>query len=120
VKGIKNVRQGNVFTLSGRETIEAVREFSRKPLDKLIKKAFKGKQKKAEDFREKRGNSSVFECPFCNHISDADIQASLVIALKQHLKQTGKKGKGELKRIRDIIKNNPDIKIEFKQTVAEP
>lgn len=37
-------------------------------------------------FLKRRGNSAVFICPFCDHISDADIQAALNIAFKRYIK----------------------------------
>ena len=43
----------------------------------------------------KRGNSAVFICPLCGHISDADIQASVCIALKQAFKETKSKEEWE-------------------------
>mgnify|MGYP005854467923 FL=1 len=43
-------------------------------------------------WRQSRGNSAVFICPFCQTVSDADIQAALMIALKQvHRDQTNDK-----------------------------
>jgi len=34
-------------------------------------------------WKQKRGNSAIYVCQYCNHISDADIQASYWIALKR-------------------------------------
>ncbi|GIW59865.1 MAG: hypothetical protein KatS3mg087_0931 [Patescibacteria group bacterium] len=43
-------------------------------------------------WRKNRGNSAVFICPFCQAVSDADIQAALMISLKQvHRDQTNQK-----------------------------
>ena len=50
-----------------------------------------------EKFYKKAGNSGVFVCPFkeCNHISDADIQASLIIGLRVWYKDKIEKIKKE-------------------------
>lgn len=38
------------------------------------------------EFKEHRGNSALFICPFCGHIADADVQASLFIGLKGYFR----------------------------------
>lgn len=48
---------------------------------------------KLQGFRDKRGNSAIFVCPFCNYLSDADIQAAFVMAVRGYinLSNVGKK-----------------------------
>ena len=41
--------------------------------------------KRIEIFEKVCGSQAVYVCPFCNKISDADIQAAMWIALKGHL-----------------------------------
>ena len=58
-----------------------VKKYARPPVEKVegINEADKAL------LIEKRGNSALFRCPFvdCGHISDADIQAAYIIALKK-------------------------------------
>ncbi|MFW5703031.1 MAG: type V CRISPR-associated protein Cas12d/CasY, partial [Candidatus Dojkabacteria bacterium] len=57
--------------------------YSRPPLESLKISEFV-KDLPAEDvkFWKRRGNSAIFICPFCNHISDADVQAAQNIAIR--------------------------------------
>ncbi len=44
---------------------------------------------KIEDFKNKRGSSAVFICPFCHFIVDADIQAAFMMAVRGYLRFSG-------------------------------
>jgi len=68
-----------------------VRDFARPPLSRnsevLLKFASGLTEKnKIEMFKKSRGNSSVFLCPFCGFIADADIQAAFFMALRGYLR----------------------------------
>ncbi len=71
--------------LYAKETIQALYNASRPPLDSLrvaeAVRMFPPEEILA--FRRSRGNSAIFVCPFCSHVSDADIQAALIIGLKK-------------------------------------
>lgn len=65
-----------------------LKDFSRPPLlgSETISKFTKFNKEDLEKFKKLRGNSSVFICPFCLHVSDADIQAALMMAIRGYLK----------------------------------
>lgn len=44
---------------------------------------------KLESFKNKRGSSSVFVCPFCHFVADADIQAAFMMAVRGYLRFSG-------------------------------
>jgi len=106
------LKDSDKFTLEkiGNETFikinnTLIRYFSRKPITNTddAKSAIYGTMRppqyseivKSLDIEDRffstRGNSAIFYCPFCKHISDADIQASLFIGLKGYLKDLEKK-----------------------------
>jgi hypothetical protein len=81
---------------------ESVKRFVRAALRPPLKRF----QRKLPDAaRKRRGNSALFWCPFidCNHLSDCDVQASVVIAVKAVLNQLFKEEykKGWLKLVQD-------------------
>ena len=67
-----------------------IKKYTRPPIDVAIKRNNKlkevinkfGGEKK---FKKIAGNQSIYICPFCGKISDADIQAAMWIALKGYL-----------------------------------
>ena len=90
---------GRDESLSNADTVKRfVRAALRPPL-----KRFQRKLPAAA--RKRRGNSALFWCPFidCNHLSDCDVQASVVIAVKAVLNQLFKDEykKGWLKLVQD-------------------
>ena len=50
-----------------------------------------------------RGNSFIYRCPFCNSITDADIQAALNIAILGSLKKVNKGDQGDSKKDYDQL-----------------
>lgn len=121
INGISK-QSGNAMT--GREAINAVKNFSRQPVENLVGKnpGFQN-QREAEEFKEKRGNQPVFTCPFCGHISDADIQASLIVALIAHLQENEKelweRRKSRLIKIKQLISRNGNLKTEFTHAASK-
>ena len=77
-------------TLNGKETLNAIKKYARPPLDVAMER---NKQVKKvvdniggrERFEQEAGSQAVYICPFCDEISDADIQAAMWIALKGYL-----------------------------------
>ena len=81
-------------TVVGKKVVEAVRKVSRPPLDVLLERqsdsspnlaSIQSQLTKQADFETKAGAQAIFMCPFCDYVSDADIQAALWIALKGYL-----------------------------------
>ncbi|MDW8279768.1 MAG: type V CRISPR-associated protein Cas12d [bacterium] len=73
--------------------IKILKDFARPPLknsEVVSKFVNKNNEKDLENFRKRRGNSSIFVCPFCFHISDADIQAALMMAIRGYIKNNSK------------------------------
>ena len=71
----------------GKEAREIIKKYARPPLKTIQKRCpdiFKDKVQ-VERWEKRHGNQAIFICPFCNHISDADKQAALWIALKGYL-----------------------------------
>jgi len=42
-----------------------------------------------EEWRKRPGNSSIFVCPFCQYVADADIQAAFMMAVRGYLRFSG-------------------------------
>lgn len=68
-----------------------VRDFARPPVSQnsevLVKFANNLVEKnKIEIFKKHRGSSSIFVCPFCGFVADADIQAAFIMALRGYLR----------------------------------
>lgn len=72
--------------ISGKEVRKAAYQFMRPPLDSQVV-SYLGLEINPV-FVNKRGNSALFVCPFCQHISDADIQAALQIAIRGFFRGT--------------------------------
>jgi hypothetical protein len=89
-KGIK--------TLAGRELKGAIYAALRPP-ENGISLALAGIESLPEGWRAARGNMAIFICPFvdCHHVSDADMQAALNIAIRGFAKyqSDGKMAKAE-------------------------
>lgn len=72
-----------------------VRDFARPPVNKenseVLKKYARGllEEFEIEEFRERRGNSAIFVCPFCQFVADADIQAAFMMAVRGYLRFSG-------------------------------
>ena len=67
-----------------------IKKYTRPPLEVVMDRssALKKEIKKfggEEDFKEVAGNQAIYMCPFCNEVSDADVQAAMWIALKGYL-----------------------------------
>lgn len=90
---------------------QGAHDFMRPPLDGEVIKHFVNESYNLEDFARDRGNSAVFVCPFCKHVSDADIQAALNIAVKGYLNDIGKKSKSNTKK-GDIESNREPVDLE--------
>lgn len=72
-------------TAGNDEIIRGIKDFSRPGIDVAAGRDmndFSFDQEQTQQLIGKRGNSCLFTCPFCNHVSDADVQASLFIALR--------------------------------------
>ena len=68
---------------SKQKMINAVHDYARPSVDILVKRNDVGVDKEIlVNFLEHRGASALYECPFCSHLSDADVQASLFIGLR--------------------------------------
>jgi hypothetical protein len=75
--------------LSRKESLKSpkdVRQFVKAAMRPPLKRF---KRMLPEAAKKRRGNSSIFWCPFldCGHVSDCDVQASFVIAVKSVVKQ---------------------------------
>ena len=73
--------------LNGKEAQKAIRDYARPPLPIFFERhdgerVFKKLGINKEEFKKRRGNQAIWVCPFCDAISDADVQAALWIALK--------------------------------------
>ncbi len=71
-----------------------VRDFTRPPVSKnsevlteYAKEILLGD--KIDEFRKRRGNSSIYVCPFCQFVADADIQAAFMMAVRGYLRFSG-------------------------------
>lgn len=86
-----------------KELAKAVHAYMRPPLVAL------GKRKLPKNARYRRGNSSLFRCPFsdCGFIADADIQAAYNIAVKQLYRPDPKKGYPKEQKWQDFVKLKP-------------
>ena len=99
--------------LEAKQVVEAVRKFSRPPLESLLDKnrAQPGDQSSRcdalkqleatiksqggrESFISCVGSQAIFTCAFCGHMADADIQAAMWIALKGYLDTYKRSAKG--------------------------
>ncbi|GAB4219142.1 MAG: hypothetical protein Fur009_3810 [Candidatus Microgenomates bacterium] len=91
---------------SKKELKKILQNFARPPLDKSeVLLTFKKLDKNIlRKIKIKRGNSSIFVCPFadCLHVFDADLQASFIMAVRGYIK--------------DINQNNKDLNI-FEETL---
>ena len=71
--------------------LKAVKDYTRPPLN-VSKERYGGEEIfkrlgiNSVTFEKRRGNQAVYVCPFCDHLSDADIQAAMWIALKGWLR----------------------------------
>lgn len=87
VDGISLFAFSNVQDYSRWKIIDykkAIKGFMRPPLGSTV---LESKDLRIDkNWLNKRGNSAIFVCPFCQHISDADLQASYNIAVKGLLK----------------------------------
>jgi len=75
--------------ISGGKLKQAIKDFSRPSIDTLVERQtndFDLSKGKTTELIRHRGNSALFECPFCHAVNDADIQASLFIGLRAILK----------------------------------
>ncbi len=71
-----------------------VQDFARPPVgdhSEVLKKYAKQilEKGKIEEWRKRRGNSSIFICPFCQYITDADVQAAFMMAIRGYLRFSG-------------------------------
>ncbi len=68
------------------EDFKNKRNYARAPVHVILNKSEFDAD--CENIRKSRGNSTLFRCPFCENIADADVQASYAIALKYLYFQT--------------------------------
>ncbi|BCX13698.1 MAG: hypothetical protein KatS3mg085_230 [Candidatus Dojkabacteria bacterium] len=106
----KNIHKGSI--INSRELINIVKKYARPPQNSEALKKF---NIQAEQFYENRGASAIFICPYddCNHLSDADIQAALNIAIKGYVSdQIGKKNteKDDDKKLKFYLEYLDEIK----------
>ena len=100
--------------LNGKTVQVAVKKYARPPLKILLentkslkddfetKVSGKSLKEKIEIFERVRGSQSIFRCPFCNKLSDADIQAAMWIALKGYLNMYVSSNKEEQQEWKDL------------------
>jgi len=73
--------------LNSKEASTGLYDYMRPPMKTFLKRqersTIKYTDKELEYFQKRRGDSAIFTCPKCGHVSDADIQASLIIGLKE-------------------------------------
>ena len=110
--------------------MKLIKDFARPPVGKdkceALEKYFLNnefKKDQAEKFRERRGSSAIFICPFCGFVADADIQAAFIMAVRGYLnfKNGDKKEKKEEKQA--ILEKTMEIlkKYKFKpQNIFNP
>lgn len=70
---------------SFKELQKIIKDFARPPLNnnsEVIRKFTNLKENEIDILHQKRGSSCVFVCPFCLHVSDADIQAALMMSIR--------------------------------------
>lgn len=80
---VKGFTPGDKQVTSKKDFVNAVHDYARASVEILVKRNDIDFNPEAlSDFLERRGRSALYECPFCSHVSDADIQASLFIALR--------------------------------------
>ena len=88
----KTYKQGD--SINGKKVVEAIRKFSRPPLNVFFSRqsdcstnlaTVQQQLTKETNFEAKAGAQAIFMCPFCDYVSDADIQAAMWIALKGYL-----------------------------------
>lgn len=121
-KGFRFIQEGESSSKDKREKYlkelrKIVRDFTRPPVDKksevLAEFARNIPAQVLESFKNRRGNSSIFVCPFCHHLADADIQAALIIAIRGYLNYTGlvksgeKSGKSYLEQTVELLHSFP-------------
>ncbi len=110
--------QGNI----DRDRLSEIKKLTRPSLEDFLIKYPKYKNnsellKKGEkdgNWKTRRGNSAIYICQNCNHISDADIQASYWIAVKRFIKDISDKDdkKGKQVEIQEMIKFHKDSNFE--------
>jgi len=71
-----------------------VQDFARPPVSnrsEVLEKYAKSilETGRIEEWRKRRGNSSIFVCPFCQYVADADIQAAFMMAVRGYLRFSG-------------------------------
>ncbi len=92
--------------LSGKDAKKLVKDFARPPLsnsESVAKFAPYLNEEKLTKRKNLRGNSSLYICPACHHITDADIQAALNLAIRGYLlhkKRSTKVSNEEIKEAR--------------------
>ncbi|MDD9867988.1 MAG: type V CRISPR-associated protein Cas12d [Candidatus Campbellbacteria bacterium] len=108
IKSIQDFARPPIFDVENEKNVKLNSEsFKDHP---VIKDAFfkKYDNKERKKFYETAGNSGIFVCPFkgCGHISDADIQASLIIGLRAWFKKDKKNTKAnfqdEMNKYKDM------------------
>ncbi|MGI5826616.1 MAG: type V CRISPR-associated protein Cas12d/CasY [Patescibacteria group bacterium] len=62
-----------------RKDSEVLQKYARKLLD----------TGRIDELKKRRGSSSIFVCPFCLHVADADIQAAFIMAVRGYLRFSG-------------------------------
>ncbi|GEM_PF-6419577 len=94
---VRGFLKPNKIISDQKELAKAVHAYMRPPLVAL------GKRKLPKNARYRRGNSSLFRCPFsdCGFTADADIQAAYNIAVKQLYKP--KKGYPKERKWQDFV-----------------
>ncbi|MBU6197307.1 MAG: type V CRISPR-associated protein Cas12d [Cyanobacteria bacterium REEB446] len=81
----------NAKKLNGKDLLKALKDWARPPIE-VVNEILDLTPDQSEELVLLRGNSFIYRCPFCNSITDADIQAALNIAILGSLKKETKKG----------------------------
>lgn len=100
----KSTNNNNKIEEIIKEILKIVKEFARPPIlanSESLPEYIRKQEKKLERFRNQRGNSSIFVCPFvdCGFVADADVQASLVMAIRGYINLKEASNAEELKKI---------------------
>lgn len=88
--------------IDGKELLKALKNWARPPIE-VVNKILNLTPDQSEELVSLRGNSFIYRCPFCNSITDADIQAALNIAILGSLKKVNKDDQGDSKKDYDQL-----------------
>ncbi|MEO0304808.1 MAG: type V CRISPR-associated protein Cas12d/CasY, partial [candidate division WOR-3 bacterium] len=120
VRGYSKDKEINFSAKNGKDNLKKflkiLKDFARPPIFSRYKAEIKSEvlakftdislRNKLIEFSKRRGNSAIFICPFCQHLSDADIQAAFMMAIRGYLSFKNKKENSEAKEKVDYFRRN--------------